>query len=160
MPRPGKWHGEIIGGEYRLRQYLGRSDHSAVFLAERGGSPACRLIIPQSLPQTPRSRWELGKKLNHRSRSNFVQPMPAWHSFLYVVTAAQTKIFAILPQRALTAVRQPTCLTGPGCWVPTRTVLPTATFTFEHHGYRRADQALERYGRFLDAVVQLASPIF
>ena len=31
-----QWEGEVINGEFHLREYLGGTDHSAVFLTERG----------------------------------------------------------------------------------------------------------------------------
>jgi len=45
-----QWESELINGEFHLRQYLGGSDHSAVFLTERSqGNPqkaAIKLIPP------------------------------------------------------------------------------------------------------------------
>ena len=106
-----QWHGEIIGGEYRLRQYLGGSDHSAVFLAERGGEPQpVALKFVPAIPATADAqiaRWELGKKLNHTDLVRIVgagRCQLGNSPFLYVVTErADENLSQILPQRALTA---------------------------------------------------------
>ena len=105
-----QWHGEIIGGEYRLRQYLGGSDHSAVFWAERGSDP--QPLALKFIPATPATadtqiaRWELGKKLNHPDLVRILASgrcQLGRSPFLYVVTErADENLSQILPQRALT----------------------------------------------------------
>ncbi len=106
-----QWHGEIIGGEYRLRQYLGGSDHSAVFLAERGGEPqpVALKFVPAvaATADAQIARWELGKKLNHTDLVRILgtgRCQLGNSPFLYVVTErADENLSQILPQRALTA---------------------------------------------------------
>ncbi len=64
------WEGQVVNGEFHLRQYLGGSEHSAVFLTEhgeRGPQKAAIKLIPADLesaePQL--SRWRLAAKLSH-----------------------------------------------------------------------------------------------
>ena len=40
-----QWEGQLVNGEFHLRQYLGGSDHSAVFLTERGGGEPQKAAI-------------------------------------------------------------------------------------------------------------------
>jgi TonB family protein len=105
-----QWHGEIVDGEYRLRQYLGGSDHSAVFLAERGREP--QPVVVKFIPAHPATadtqmaRWESGKKLSHPQLIRILASGRCKlgnSSFLYVVTErAEENLSQILPQRALT----------------------------------------------------------
>jgi TonB family protein len=39
------WEGRVVDGKFTLRQWLGGSDHSAVFLTERGGRQAQKVAI-------------------------------------------------------------------------------------------------------------------
>ena len=40
-----QWAGQVVNGSFPLRQYLGGSDHSAVFLTERRGRDPQRAAI-------------------------------------------------------------------------------------------------------------------
>ena len=40
-----QWEGQIVNGTFPLRQYLGGSEHSAVFLTERRGRDPQRAAI-------------------------------------------------------------------------------------------------------------------
>ena len=62
--------GQVIGGKFRLIQYLGGSDHSAVFLTERGqGEPrkAAIKFVAANPEKAARqfSRWAEAEKLSH-----------------------------------------------------------------------------------------------
>jgi TonB family protein len=65
-----KWEGQVLNGEFHLRQYLGGSEHSAVFLTEdgeRGLQKAAIKLIPAD-PENEElqlSRWQAAAKLSH-----------------------------------------------------------------------------------------------
>jgi eukaryotic-like serine/threonine-protein kinase len=62
-----QWEGRVINGRFPLRQYLGGSEHSAVYLTEINGSKAAIKLIPSDAAhaQVQMSRWELASKLSH-----------------------------------------------------------------------------------------------
>lgn len=65
-----QWEGQIVGGEFSLRQYLGGSDHSAVYLTEAGGptpqKAAIKLVAADpGTAELQISRWNLALKLSH-----------------------------------------------------------------------------------------------
>ncbi|HYL11375.1 MAG TPA: TonB family protein [Candidatus Acidoferrales bacterium] len=65
-----QWEGQVVGGEFPLRQYLGGSDHSAVYLTEAGGPTPQKATIKliAADPGTAElqiSRWNLALKLSH-----------------------------------------------------------------------------------------------
>jgi eukaryotic-like serine/threonine-protein kinase len=61
------WKGRVINGKFPLRQYLGGSEHSAVYLTEIAGSKAAIKLIPSDAThaKVQLSRWELAGKLSH-----------------------------------------------------------------------------------------------
>jgi len=106
------WEGRVVGGKFPLRQWLGGSDHSAVFLTDRHGhsdqKAAIKLIaeIPAE-SERQRARWRAAAQLSHpnlirideigRCQMNDT-------SLLYVVMEhAEEDLSQILPQRALAA---------------------------------------------------------
>jgi TonB family protein len=65
-----KWEGQVVNGQFHLGQYLGGSDHSAVFLTERGGpepQKAAIKLIPANAAnaEAQLARWKLAAKLEH-----------------------------------------------------------------------------------------------
>lgn len=108
----GKWEGKLVDGKFPLQKWLGGSDHSAVFLTERGGgSPqraAIKLIRADDLDSDDQlSRWAESAKFPHRNlirlfgdgRFQF-NGVP----FLYVVMEyAEENLAEVLPLRALSA---------------------------------------------------------
>jgi TonB family protein len=63
-----KWEGKVVDGKLPLRQWVGGSDHSAVFLTERGEQKraAIKLISAENLDENSRlSRWADTAKLSH-----------------------------------------------------------------------------------------------
>jgi hypothetical protein len=59
-----QWEGQIVNGEFHLRQYLGGSDHSAVFLTELGvgerQKAAIKLVaVDTNSAELQISRWGL-----------------------------------------------------------------------------------------------------
>jgi TonB family protein len=65
-----QWEGQVLDGEFHLLQYLGGSEHSAVFLTEdweRGLQKAAIKLIPAD-PENAElqfSRWKVAAKLSH-----------------------------------------------------------------------------------------------
>jgi periplasmic protein TonB len=105
-----QWEGQMVNGTFPLRQYLGGSDHSAVFLTERRGREPQRAVI-KLVPADPAtagvqlSRWEATAKLTHPHLLRLFET----GSFqldkmvlLYVVMEyAEDSLAQILPHRAL-----------------------------------------------------------
>ncbi len=110
-----KWEGRVVNGKFPLRQWLGGSEHSAVFLTERSGDgsqkAAIKLIPADSfsdgnLDETGQlARWADSAKLSH---PHLIQLFEHGRgkiddcNFLYVVMEyAEENLAQILPQRPL-----------------------------------------------------------
>ncbi len=102
------WEGRTVDGKFPLRQWLGGSDHSAVFLTDLGGSQktVIKLIAASLHADRQLSRWAASAKLSHphlirlfeMGRCRF-DGIP----LLYMVMEyAEENLSQILPQRALT----------------------------------------------------------
>jgi serine/threonine protein kinase len=105
-----QWEGQVVDARFLLRQYLGGSEHSAVFLTERGTPPqkvAIKFIqVDEPDAELQLFRWRHAHNLSHphllrtfesgRCRlSNF--------ELLYVVMEyAEENLSQFLPQRPLT----------------------------------------------------------
>jgi serine/threonine-protein kinase len=107
-----QWEGRIVEGIFPLRQYLGGSEHSAVFVTEyREGElqkAAIKLVPANPLTaETQLMRWEFAAQLSHpnllrvfRSGRTAIDG----NELLYVVMEfADEDLADILPERALTA---------------------------------------------------------
>ena len=107
-----QWEGQLADGEFHLRQYLGGSESSAVFLTECGGRKPRKAAI-KLVPTDPESarfqiaRWERAAKLSHphlipllrmgRCQLNGIE-------LLYVVMEyADDNLSQVLPHRSLAA---------------------------------------------------------
>jgi len=106
-----QWEGEVINGEFHLREYLGGTDHSAVFLTERGQhnqQKAAIKLIPDDPYNTKRqlSRWAAAAELSHPHLLRLFQMGRCQFGdrrLLYLVMEyAQENLAQVLPQRALT----------------------------------------------------------
>jgi TonB family protein len=106
------WEGRIVDDKFPLRQWLGGSDHSAVFLTERSGKDpqkaAIKLIPADALDEDAQlSRWADAAKLSHphlirlfESGRYQLEDTP----LLYVVMEyAEENLGEILPLRPLSA---------------------------------------------------------
>jgi TonB family protein len=106
-----QWEGQTVNGKFHLRQYLGGSDHSAVFLTELGEQGPHRAAI-KLIPADPEnaelqlSQWELAAKLSHPHLMRLFQAgrcQVAKLGLLYVVMEyAEEDVSQILPHRPLT----------------------------------------------------------
>jgi len=106
-----KWEGQVVNGEFRLRQYLGGSDRSAVFLSERGEREpqpvAIKLILASAEnPELQVSWWELAAKLSHPNLLRLIQrgrcQIDATELFYAVMEYAEESLAQIIPYRPLT----------------------------------------------------------
>ncbi|MFI5107512.1 MAG: serine/threonine protein kinase [Terriglobales bacterium] len=106
-----QWEGQSVNGKFRLRQYLGGSDHSAVFLTELGEQEPQRAAIKliSAHPENAElqlSRWELAAKLSHPHLMRLLQMgrcQLAKMGLLYVVMEyAEETLSQILRHRPLT----------------------------------------------------------
>src|SRR5208337_4506803 len=109
-----KWQqleGRIINGRFPLRQYLGGSDQSAVYLTEVNGSKAAIKLIPSDAEHAELqvSRWELARKLSH---PHLIRILDAgrWHAddeqdmTFVVMEYADENLAEVLSSRSLTPV--------------------------------------------------------
>ena len=106
-----QWEGQVVNGELRLHQYLGSSDHSAVFLTEYGErdrqKAAIKLISadPASAPGQL-SQWKLAAQLAHPHLIRLFSMGRCRlgdKDFLFAVTQyAPEDLSQVLPQRSLT----------------------------------------------------------
>lgn len=105
-----QWEGQVVDGQFTLGEFLGRSDHSAVFRTTYGPySQVAALKFVEANPATAQAqlaRWERAAKLQHLHLLRLFhwgrcQLGHAW--MLYVVTElADENLGQILPSRALT----------------------------------------------------------
>src|SRR5215471_14371352 len=106
-----QWEGQVVNGEFRLYQYLGGSDHSAVFLTEQGERELRKAAI-KFIPadgvnaELQLSRWGLATRLSHPHLIRLFQ-MGRCHldnlELLYVVMEyAEEDLSEVLPHRPLT----------------------------------------------------------
>jgi TonB family protein len=112
MPEAWKsWEGQVLNGEFHLRQYLGASEHSAVFLTEhckQGLQKAAIKLIPAD-PQYAElqlSRWRQAAELSHPNLIQLFQMGRCQHGnkeLLYLVMEyADEDLAQVLPDRQLT----------------------------------------------------------
>jgi TonB family protein len=105
-----QWEGQIVNGTFPLRQYLGCSEHSAVFLTERRGrepqKAAIKLVLADpATAGVQLSRWEATAKLSHPHLLQLFETGSCQLDkvvLLYVVMEyAEDNLAQILPHRAL-----------------------------------------------------------
>lgn len=111
MPGAWKqWEGQIIEGRFPLQQYLGGSEHSAVFLTERADQEPHRAAIKLILAdpassEIELSHWRAATQLFHPHLLRLFQMGRCQFddvSLLYLVMeCADEDLSQILPQRAL-----------------------------------------------------------
>ncbi len=102
------WEG-TINGKFPLRQWLGGSDHSAVFLTERPGTTqkfAIKLIADDATAGWHLANWKAAAQLSHPHLMRVYESGLCRHdgmALLYLVMEyAEEDLGQILPQRALT----------------------------------------------------------
>lgn len=104
------WEGRVVDEQFPLRQWLGGSDHSDVFLTQRSGAGSqksvIKLIRSESLDENAQlSRWATAAKLSHPHLIRLFECgrcMIDRTRLLYVVMEfADENLAEILPLRAL-----------------------------------------------------------
>ena len=104
------WEGRVVEGRFPLRQWLGGSDHSAVFLTEMPGQPAKNAAIKFILADNGNadaqlSRLRAASRLSHRHLISIFESGSTrldGGNFLYVVMeCADDDLSRILPERRL-----------------------------------------------------------
>jgi Protein kinase domain len=107
-----KWESQVINGLFPLRRFLGRSNHSVVFLTEfraQNLPNAAIKIIPADpmLAETQLARWQAAAGLTHPHLLRILESgrcKLGGHPFLFVITEyAEQNLAQILPHRGLTA---------------------------------------------------------
>src|ERR1051326_3156651 len=96
-----QWEGQIIDGKFALRRFLGSTDHSAVFLTDRG-DPSQKLAIKF----IQLDRWKSGATLSHPNLLRIFDSgrcQLGEFNLLYVLLEnAEENLSEFLPQRPLT----------------------------------------------------------
>jgi len=102
------WEGRVVAGKFPLRQWLGGSTHSAVFLTERQGQPpqkAAIKLIPADAGDADRqlARWRAAAQLSHPHLIRIFETGSCGPTLLYLAMEyAEEDLAEILPQRPLT----------------------------------------------------------
>jgi len=106
-----QWEGQVVEGRFSLRQYLGGSEHEAVFLTEYSGPEPQKAAIKlvragSSDAENQLSLWQLAGKLSHLNLLKLFQSgrcKIADSDLLFVVMEyADEDLSQILPERPLT----------------------------------------------------------
>jgi len=106
-----EWERRIVNGVYPLRRYLGRSNHSVVFLTEctaQNVPQAAIKILPANpaLTEAQLQYWKTVATLSHPHLIRLLDAGPCQlggHNFLFVVMEhAEQNLAQILPRRSLT----------------------------------------------------------
>ncbi|HKV25286.1 MAG TPA: TonB family protein [Candidatus Acidoferrum sp.] len=107
-----KWEGQIVDEAFPLQQFLGETQHSAVFLTEYGEEPRQKAVIKlvhaeQASADLQLARWKEAAALSHPNLLKIFQMGRCRledHDLLYLVMEyAEEDLAEILRQRALTA---------------------------------------------------------
>jgi TonB family protein len=109
VPSWQQWDGRIVNGRFRLLQYLGGSDYSAVYLTEIEGARAAIKLISVDAPhaQAQVTSWKLAGQLFH---PNLVRILDTglWHADnqqdmqFAVIEYCEESLAGVLRQRPLT----------------------------------------------------------
>jgi TonB family protein len=108
-PALGKaWEGQVVDGKFPLRQWLGGSDHSTVFLTELGGpsqKAAIKLIPATTLNVDQLARWRPALRLSHPHLLRLFDmgrcELEGVRLLYLVMEYAEEDLSQILPQRPL-----------------------------------------------------------
>ena len=105
-----KWESQIVNGVFPLRRFLGKSNHSVVFLTETQSfvNAAIKLVPADPVQaQAQLSNWRTVATLSHPHLIRLLDVgrcQLGGHPFLFVVMEyAEQTLAQILPQRALTS---------------------------------------------------------
>jgi eukaryotic-like serine/threonine-protein kinase len=103
-----KWESQTINGLFPLRRFLGKSNHSVVFLTDFKAQKAAIKLLPEH-PATAEAQLAHWQRIASLSHANLIRILEmgrcqlGGHPFLFVVMEyADQTLAQILPQRALT----------------------------------------------------------
>jgi len=105
------WEGQVVDGEFHLRQYLGGGENSAVFLTEHGQlepqKAAIKLLLaPPEKSELQLSQWGLAAKLSHPHLIRLFQmgrcQLGNMGLVYLVMEYAEENLSEVLPSRPLT----------------------------------------------------------
>lgn len=104
-----KWVGQIVDGKYPLREYLGGSDHSAVFLTEnKAGEPqraAIKLVAADASADQQLANWDFAAHLSHPNLLKLYASgrcsLAGSELLFLVMECADENLSEVIPQRAL-----------------------------------------------------------
>lgn len=103
-----RWEGQTVGGAFPLREFLGRSEASAVFLTERQGQRAAIKLVQAdgSTAEPVLERWKQVAQLSHPHLIRLFEMGRCRiddTDLLFVVEEyAEENLAQVIPQRALT----------------------------------------------------------
>src|ERR1700736_3102075 len=106
-----KWESQIVNGVFPLRRFLGRSNHSVVFLTEYKAKdlPDAAIKLVPADPALTEAQLVQWRSIAHLSHPHLLRLFEAdrcqlgGHNFLFVVMEyAEQTLAQILPNRALT----------------------------------------------------------
>src|SRR5438105_8061644 len=105
-----RWQGRLVAEKFVLREYLGGSEHSAVFLTERKGEPhkaAIKLIATDPTDAYVQlARWSAAAKLSHPHLIRLFEmgrcELDGVQLLFVVMEYAEENLSQIIPQRPLT----------------------------------------------------------
>ncbi|GAC1429349.1 MAG: hypothetical protein NVS1B11_14830 [Terriglobales bacterium] len=106
-----QWEGQSVNGEFPLRQYLGGSDHSAVYLTEQGApsapKAAIKFVRAGTNPEAQLSQWRSAAGVTHpgllRIHKTGRCRLGGQDLLFVVMDYAEDNLSQILPQRVLTS---------------------------------------------------------
>lgn len=105
-----RWQGQTVNGEFQLREYLGGSEHGAVFLTEydhREPQRAAIKLIPEIGPEAGRQlkSWQAAVDLSHPNLIRIFQlgrcEIERTKLLYLIMECADENLAQIVPQRAL-----------------------------------------------------------
>lgn len=102
------WEGRTVDGKFPLLRWVGRSDHSAVFLTDVGGpqKAVIKLIAASLNADRQLSRWAAAAKLSHPHLIHLIEMgrcrFDGTPLLFLVMEYAEEDLSQIIPQRALT----------------------------------------------------------
>jgi len=101
------WEGRTVGGKFLLKEWIGGSDHSAVFLTEFPDDKSQRAavkLIPADAGDADRQlvRWHAAAQLSHPNLIRIIETGQCGPTLLYMVMEfAEDDLSQVLPQRPL-----------------------------------------------------------
>ena len=103
------WEGHVVGGKFPLRQWMGESEGTAVFVTERPGSAGERVTLKLISAHSATAgrqlkQWHSAERLSHPNLIRIYESGPCGNTLLYVAMEyAEENLSEILSQRPLSA---------------------------------------------------------